>query len=397
MATQRLIFLSDTHVGTGARTNWYQPALHEPLLVAALDWVCAQSATIAELVVLGDFFDQWTYAPAVRPPSIADIVAANPRVMGPAGALARALTALDGRVSYLSGNHDMLASAADIAAICDGAGRSMRVVTDFPYLPAAGQGQVACAHGQQFSILNAGDWGAMPATGLPVGYFITRVAALWSQQQLGPGQTVADLAGAGEPTGWPVAKDALATLVSSVIEKKLGLAELALGTLLDATAQTDALPVVMPDGSTMTVGQARGALYDDLYDRYKDSGRFPGAAYGDEPAFFALTGTDLGNSLQHFARELGKRHRVVVMGHTHVDLDHPLDPLLGKDSIYANSGFGCPAAPDMQRAQQPLRPTFVEVQVDDVARQLTVLVWMVLPGPVPVVVPAPLAPRKIGF
>ena len=64
----------------------------------------------------------------------------------------------------------------------------MRVVTDFPYLPAAGQGQIACAHGQQFSILNAGDWGAMPANGLPVGYFITRVAALWSEQHLQPGR-----------------------------------------------------------------------------------------------------------------------------------------------------------------------------------------------------------------
>lgn len=397
MATQRLIFLSDLHIGTGARTNWYQPALHEPLLLAALDWVCAQAAGIAELVVLGDCFDQWTYPPDVRPPSIADIVAQNPRVLGPGGALARVLTALDGRVTYLNGNHDMLASAADIAAISDAAGRSMRVVTDFPYLPAAGQGQVACAHGQQFSILNAGDWGAMPASGLPVGYFITRVAALWSEQHLQPGQTVADIAGAAEPTGWPVEKDALVTLVSSVIERKLGLAELALGTLLDATGQTDALPVLMPDGSTMTVGQARGPLYDNLYDRYKNAKLFPGAAYGDEPAFHALVGTDLRNSIDHFAHELGKRHRVVVMGHTHVDEDAPYRPLLGRDSVYANSGFGCPAGPDMQREHQPLRPTFVEVQVDDVARQLTVLVWMVLPGPVPVVVPAPLAPQKIGF
>ena len=58
------VVISDVHIGTNAATNWYQRTVHEPYLVAALDWVVANAASIRELVLLGDLVDFWTY---VRP------------------------------------------------------------------------------------------------------------------------------------------------------------------------------------------------------------------------------------------------------------------------------------------------------------------------------------------
>jgi predicted phosphodiesterase len=296
---------------------------------------------------------------------------------GRQGAIARALTALDGRVTYVGGNHDMAVGAADVAQIRDAHGRSPRFVTDFPYLPAIAEGRVACAHGHQFSMMNAPDWQAMPETGLPLGHAVTRLGALWSLQHLAPGETVADRPGAGEPTGWTFEKDELAALVTGVIEHKHSIADLVLGALLRATEAPDSTPMTLADGSTQTPAQAMTA-YANLYARFKDPTHYPASGLASEAAFFALMEADARNTLGHFARLLGKQHRVVVMGHTHVADDETQRPLLvHSQNIYTNSGFGCPAWPDLTRPHHPRRPTFVEVQVDTAPPRLEVRVWAV--------------------
>src|SRR4051794_14441879 len=64
------VVLSDVHIGSNDPTNWYQGEVHEPYLVAALDWVVANADSVRELIVLGDLVDFWTYVPSDRPPSI---------------------------------------------------------------------------------------------------------------------------------------------------------------------------------------------------------------------------------------------------------------------------------------------------------------------------------------
>jgi UDP-2,3-diacylglucosamine pyrophosphatase LpxH len=375
MARDRLVFLSDIHIGIDARTNWYQSRYHEPLLRAAFDWVVASADRIAELILLGDVVDQWTYVPSERPPSFAQIAAANPGIFGEQGAIARALTALDGRVTYVGGNHDMEVGAADVALIRDAQGRSPRFVTDFPYLPAIAEGRVACAHGHQFSMMNAADWQAMPRSGLPLGHAVTRLAALWSLQRLPAGETVADRPGAGEPTGWAFEKDEFATLVSGVVEHKHSIADLVLGALLRASEAPDSTPMTLADGSTQTPAEAM-KTYTNLYDRFKNPPHYPASSLTSEAAFFALMEADARNNLGHFARLLGKKHRVVVMGHTHVSGDETQRPhLIHAQNIYANSGFGCPAWPDFTHPHRPHRPTFIEVQVDTAPQRLEVRVW----------------------
>lgn len=402
MTPDRLIFISDVHIGVNARTNWYQARYHEPMLRAVFDTVVEEADQIDELILLGDFIDQWTYVPSERPPSFAEIAATNPAIFGDQGALARALTALHGRVSYVCGNHDMAVGTAEVARIRDAEGRTPRLVTDFPYLPALGEGRIACAHGHQFSMFNAPDWQAMPKTGIPLGHPITRLGALWSMQHLAPGETVADRPGSGEPTGWPFDKTALTTLLAGLIERQDSLADLLLDTLLRAIRLPDSTPIVMADGSTITPAQAKTA-YAGLYGRFKirleDPKDLPTPDLSSEAALFALVDVDARNSLDHFARWLGKRHRVVVMGHTHVPEDEAQRPLMGDaDSIYANSGFGCPAWPDLVRAEHPRRPTFADVQVDSASRNLVVRIRAVeLIAGGARVAPDPLHTVSIGF
>src|ERR1035438_4517620 len=96
-APTRTVVLSDVHIGTNARTCWYQKGVHEPYLRSVLDYVIAHAdavdTPVGKLVLLGDFFEFWTYPPGQRPPSIDDIINANPKILGPEGKLRQVVEA----------------------------------------------------------------------------------------------------------------------------------------------------------------------------------------------------------------------------------------------------------------------------------------------------------------
>src|ERR1700682_731847 len=74
---------SEVHIGNGTPTCWYQARLHEPQLSALFAWILANRDNIREVILLGDVFEFWTYPPAMRPPSMRDIILANPGMRGP--------------------------------------------------------------------------------------------------------------------------------------------------------------------------------------------------------------------------------------------------------------------------------------------------------------------------
>ena len=115
MAAKRYaVVLSDVHIGNGAPTCWYQPSVHERPLTEVLKWILARREVIREVILLGDLFDVWTYPPSQRPPSMADIIAANRTLLGPSGPLAAVARAFPGEVRMLLGNHDGSLTRADI-------------------------------------------------------------------------------------------------------------------------------------------------------------------------------------------------------------------------------------------------------------------------------------------
>lgn len=403
---QKLVFFSDVHIGTNAATNWYQRTLHEPYLLAAFEYIQEQADSIQELVLVGDLVDQWTYEPSRRPPSFAEIAAANPRIFGGVvdgqrvpGALGAALSALEGRVTYVGGNHDMSVTAEEVSLVRDARGRSLRYVHTPLYEPPAGHGDVVCTHGHIYSLLNAPDFSQNPRNGIPFAHFITRMAALWSLQQLAgmpPGATAASLPSSGDPTGWPLARDALKRLLQELKLGRGSLPDLVLGALLELTGQKRELTYDMLDGTRVTAAEVV-ETYASVVTSFE---RMAGSAkdlYGSFAAERALAEVDALNSLVHFAERLAdqRQHKVVVMGHTHVPVDEDEHQLFLGDSIYANCGFNCPSEPDMRAQDKRRGCTFTEVEIDDAERRFTVSTrYVVNEGGVYQVASQPLTPPK---
>ncbi|AKJ00934.1 calcineurin-like phosphoesterase family protein [Archangium gephyra] len=379
----KIVFFSDIHIGTNAATNWYQRSLHEPYLLAAFEYLQQQASSIQELVVVGDLVDQWTYEPSRTPPTFAEIAAANPRIFGGMvdgqripGALGAVLTALDGRVTYVGGNHDMSVTAEDVALIRDEQGRSPHYVRTPLYQPPAGRGGIVCTHGHIYSLLNAPDFIQNPRNGIPFAHFITRMAALWSVQQLAkmpPGSTAASLPGSGDPTGWPLAKDALHQLLEELKLKSLSLSDAVLSSLLELTGQKSDLTFHMLDGTRLTAADVVKA-YPSILASYEQTASKSKELYGPLAGELALAEVDALNSIVHFAERLGNQgnHKVVVMGHTHVPVDEDEHQLFLGDCLYANCGFNCPSEPDMRLQDKRRYCTFTEVEIDEAERRFTV-------------------------
>lgn len=332
----QIVVLSDIHIGDTTPTTWYQPPVHDPYLSAICQWVIDRAETVAEVVLLGDIVDVWTIPPDVRPPTFERIFSANPQIFGPAGYFGRLLDALDGRVTYLPGNHDMGVTDADVGRIVSAGGHRMRFAPG-PYRPAAAGRGIVLAHGNAGTMFNAPDetsrWGT-----LPVGHFITRmVAGAWARR-LPPGKTVADLPDQGAPDGldyWSIVWGCFSRLDVSVT-----------GALLDSVAsQTGTSPsdvFRMADGTTTTLAEVH-ALYDDLFTRWWRANG--GGEVGQLTTWKSVLADARAYYMGWFAQRLAVESGadLVGFGHTHAPVSGLDTTLVG----YVNSGFGCPSIPDL--------------------------------------------------
>jgi UDP-2,3-diacylglucosamine pyrophosphatase LpxH len=341
-----LVVISDVHIGDNSPTVWYQQKYHEPYLKALFDHVIANADSIQELVILGDFVDFWTYPPDRRPPSFADIVAANPNVFGRDGMLNAALVALQGRVSYVPGNHDMSITQADLDSIAATRRYRISLQTDGAYFPAGTDRKILCGHGHHWTMFNAPDMTTRLAP-LPIGHFATRAFCYQLAQILKPGQTVADLRGQGIPTGLDLG-GLLKSINGSMIDTVVNYASAQTG--LPMTQ-----PIVLPSGDTTTLSEV-SEIYRPLWSNWKALG-----ANDDEGKLIAfkaaLADIRNGTYLPWFAQReaLATPAELVVYGHTHV-------PVRGlKDGFvdYVNTGFDCASMPDMASRHF----TFVEVDL----------------------------------
>lgn len=344
-AKRHVVALSDVHLGTLDPTVWYQPHLHEPYLLHLLDWVVDQADHIRELVLLGDIVDFWTYPADVRPPTFAEIAACHPAVFGLDGGLARVLDALDGQVTYVPGNHDQGITADEVASIRSPGGHHVRLVEDVPYQPVPG---LAMAHGHHDTLFNA-PAATGPFAPLPLGYFVTRAVATRWTQGLAEGQTVAELAGQGAPNG--IDLRSLIGAASGVGARSV--AASVLDFVAAATAVNPLTDIVMPDGSTATLLDAR-SVYANTWTEWADA--HGGGVIGQSAAGRATLADFDGTYLGWFAQRMAFEHGcdLVVMGHTHV-------PVGGLDTSlvdYINTGFDCPSQPDLERERSPQHVTF---------------------------------------
>ena len=349
--TNHAAVLSDVHIGNGAPTVWYQPAVHEPYLLSALQWIINNASTISELVLLGDLVDQWTYPPGVQPPSMQQIIDANPNTLGPGGLLAQAVQAIP-KTSFLLGNHDGQLQPADLAALQASIGPF--TVEDPVYTVEGSTGaRTVFSHGHLWTMFNAPDDSTALAP-LPVGHYVTRAFSYMMANRLQPGQTVADLPNMGYPDGfniWQFLQSLSPTLNPDV-------ADMLLDYVASAAQMDEALPIVLPDGTSSSIAAAKG-IYADLFTRWVN-------AEGGSVVNAARAALADGSPpyLAWFAQRLAIQQSadLVVMGHTH----QPVSGLSISPINYVNSGFECASAPD----NPPKAFSFTVVDLDTASAQI---------------------------
>ena len=355
MPKNKIIVLSDIHISTNEPTNWYQKDFHEPYLSAILDYVIRESDSIQELILLGDIFDSWTYPPDRRPPTFTDFLNANPNIFGENGKLSQALTALQGKVTYVNGNHDMEIAEHDLHQIPNSSNYQVKYSPDLIYyVQTAGGKKIAFTHGHIFTMFNA-PYADSEISPLPLGYFITRSVAYMLNKTLKPGQTVADLAGQGAPNSINL-QGLVSSVDAAMSSGSIGLINLVLDYIMEETRIPKDEPIILPNGQTTTMAQAK-ELYRNLQNKWVSDwgGGKDGISATAKSAIADLNGTYIAWFAQRSA--LISDSDLIVLGHTH-------SPKLGITNgfvKYANNGFECPSSPDIP----PQGVTFSVVDTDN--------------------------------
>jgi len=168
------VFISDLHMNVDGPYSWLTK--HATDLSRFLDSINARD-DVAELVILGDMLDDWVSPAAYAPQAFADILAAGNN----ATVVASLQAVCDNpeiAVTYVTGNHDMLSFESENKQAISDTFPNITIVADSPGLGAYAKDNVIWAeHGHRYTLFNAPDTWSRGAGHLPLGYFISRLAA----------------------------------------------------------------------------------------------------------------------------------------------------------------------------------------------------------------------------
>ena len=170
----KIIFVSDLHMNVDGSYSWLVD--HADDLAKFITDV-ENRDDVAEVVILGDLVDQWVAPVKNTPNTFIDVLTA-----GNNAAIVAALQGLcanpDVKVTYVAGNHDMLSFEEQNKAILTAAFPGLQIVSESPGMGAYTKNQVIWAeHGHRYTMFNAPDTWSHPGSHLPLGYFISRLAA----------------------------------------------------------------------------------------------------------------------------------------------------------------------------------------------------------------------------
>jgi UDP-2,3-diacylglucosamine pyrophosphatase LpxH len=299
------IFISDIHLGDDARYSdpmperrpRFSPAEHRERLLNFLDkQILTEKDDVGDLVLLGDVFDTWVCPFDAVPPTYASIFESkeNKPILDSLRNIANTKVNLH----YVNGNHDYDLSGNQLQESIPGIITNVRCYEDNDL-------GLYAEHGHLFTLFNQGY--ANVADGLPIGYYITRLA----EHLGGYVRGFKDLIGyIDDALDLAVGRD---NIFEAIIE---GLAE-----------RANADQIILSAQETISVDQVK-SLYRSL-------------EHHDQPF---KVGKMLANEsdLEKFGDQLSEQHghKVVVFGHTHVGkIDK--DSLFVKKRVYVNSGCWC--------------------------------------------------------
>ncbi|MEY2667755.1 MAG: hypothetical protein RJA59_393, partial [Pseudomonadota bacterium] len=310
-----------------------------------------QTSTLRELVIAGDLLDEWV-APMeltafgdapTEAAFVQEIRVANEGVVGAFRALA---SRSDLRLTYVPGNHDMLADADDIAGLVPGIHQARDAKGLGRHSPD-GHPEVVIEHGHRYDFFNAPAPLAnpdVPGSILPPGYFVSKVASTSDREHRRKPGLASPYAGLDSGLGAQAGGEYLAYLgawAAILIAKPIDSPgpDETIATGIDGFTTSYALAGIVPH---FDQGQLDVDLYQHIEPKWSDRASANGVANPIDYRVAILNSAvnrllDAQAAWQYFVpRDTGRR--IVVFGHTHeVRLDHALD-IDGVPCIYANSG-----------------------------------------------------------
>jgi len=169
-----IVFISDLHMNVNANYSWLKE--HADDLAQFLTDLNARE-DVRELVILGDLLDDWVCPVKDSPQAFTDVISADTNA-GIVAALRALCANPDIAVTYVTGNHDMLSFEAQNTAALAEAFPGMTILSEAPGLGAYTRDNVIWAeHGHRYCLFNAPDTWSRADGHLPMGYFISRMAA----------------------------------------------------------------------------------------------------------------------------------------------------------------------------------------------------------------------------
>lgn len=346
-----IVVISDIHLG--ADTSYSECVDNRDALVNLLKKI-EDSENVKELVIAGDLIDEWfvpatvdTYGGKDQAYFVQLIANANKEVFE---ALNSIIKNTDILVTYVPGNHDLTVTAENIDLVLPGINQARDSAQGLGTYSPADYPQIAIEHGHRYNFFCAPDpisnQKIAPGTILPPGYFFTRIAALYVQQNNPSPEDVDSIPEINENPSWDHSqkllykywKDWAMTLKMFPLECKFS--DKIIVTNVNGFegnySVDDLLPYLLSAGGMLDVIVFKG-IQDNWIERQKlnnvakpiDTGRAIDSV-------MTASETDRQSDFQYFSNpESGKR--LVVFGHTH---DAKIKPYInnGLKSVYANSG-----------------------------------------------------------
>jgi ABC-type sugar transport system substrate-binding protein/UDP-2,3-diacylglucosamine pyrophosphatase LpxH len=335
-----VVILSDIHIGTKKPSVWYQKDIHEKYLTAIFDDIIEQAKQIQEVVLLGDIFEFWTYEPSELPPTMDEIIAEHPQILGIDGKLRKALSALEGRMVFVPGNHDMNVTQLDLNKMRSLDGYIVKIRPG-AYIPSYDT-QIKFVHGHEFTFLNAPYYKSKLAP-IPIGYFLHKAFSykLYSDIKRTPGITVASLDEYGTYSLLNYLSKATDCLEK--YEKDFDFINKFIDSIADYTGIPKDLNIKVNRNTAVTLREVKKIyknLDTDFYQLYIKKG-------------LKVQTVELKNLVESRIEEIPwylkknkaeKGNNILVMGHSHCPYI-----TIGEDNItYVNVGFMCPSISNLR-------------------------------------------------
>ncbi len=345
-----IVVISDIHLG--ANLDYAECEKNIPSLEKLLTQI-KTSPNVKELVIAGDFVDEWfvpanidTYQGQDQANFIQRVATTNKGVFDIVNSIIQ-----EGkiRVTYVPGNHDLTVTAESIESVLPGINQARDPMLGLGTYSPLGYPQIAIEHGHRYNFFCAPDpisnQDIAPGTITPPGYFFTRIGALHVAQGYPAGINVVPEVTPNSNGGvsqdllyayWKIWKNALSEFtINNRFDEDI------IVTNFDGFTGSFSVNDILPYQTT-TGGLIEVDLFDGIQDTWEERQTSNGVAV-HIPVLRAIakaadekeSGEQAKN--QYFMNPNSNK-RIVIFGHTHVAKMEVSNNHLGQKAIYVNSG-----------------------------------------------------------